>query len=218
MLVAVQAWSFASPAFTLLWPHEGYCYCWCCSSSWILYHGGWAESQPGCILESAHPISLPAAACMLTMSTLKDSLVEVKCETIIHLLIKYSYILVCLGHKMNYLQRRPNIKGSFTVSVHKRFKISEPFKYSDKIFKEFTLMLGWSWSQGSVVSIVTGYGMDDRGVRVWVPVGFRMLSSSQCLDRLGSTQPPIQWVPGAVSPGHVADHSPPTRLQGVVLN
>jgi hypothetical protein len=82
-------------------------------------------------------------------------------------------------------------------------------------------------SRDSVVGIATSYGLDDRGVGVRVPVG-----------SLGSTQPPIQWVPGALStgvnrPGREADHSPPTsaevkkmwiytstpiRLHGVVLN
>jgi hypothetical protein len=45
-------------------------------------------------------------------------------------------------------------------------------------------------AQDSVVSIVTGYGLDDRGVRVRVLVGSRIFS---VLSRpaLGSTQPPI---------------------------
>jgi hypothetical protein len=35
---------------------------------------------------------------------------------------------------------------------------------------------------------------------------------------LGPTQPPIQWVPGAISagvkrPGHEVDHSPPTSAE-----
>jgi hypothetical protein len=28
-----------------------------------------------------------------------------------------------------------------------------------------------------------------------------------------STLPPIQWVPGALSPGHEVDHSPPTSAE-----
>jgi hypothetical protein len=75
---------------------------------------------------------------------------------------------------------------------------------------------------------VTGYGLDDRGVGVRVPVGSRIFSSPRRPERLRSTQPPIQWVPGALSPGvkrqgREADHSPPAsvealRLHGVVLN
>jgi hypothetical protein len=70
---------------------------------------------------------------------------------------------------------------------------------------------------------------------------FLMLSAcnSDTYFTLGSTQPPIQWVPGALSlgimrPGREADHSPPSsaevkecvelyihssiRLHGVVLS
>jgi hypothetical protein len=56
----------------------------------------------------------------------------------------------------------------------------------------------WSWD--SVVGIVTGYGLDNWGVRVWTPVESRILST---LSRpaLRPTQPPSQWVPGALSPG-----------------
>jgi hypothetical protein len=55
-------------------------------------------------------------------------------------------------------------------------------------------------SRDSVVGTATGYGLDDRGVGVRVPVG--------------STQHPIQWVPGVLSlrvkrPGREAHHSPP---------
>jgi hypothetical protein len=72
-------------------------------------------------------------------------------------------------------------------------------------------------SQDSVVGIATGYGLDDRGVIVRVPVGSRIFST---LSRpaLEPTQPSIQWVLGALSlgvkrPGHEADHSPPTSAE-----
>jgi hypothetical protein len=52
----------------------------------------------------------------------------------------------------------------------------------------------------SVVGIATGYGLDDRKVGVPVPVGSRIFSTSS-RPALGSTQPPMQWVPGALSPG-----------------
>jgi hypothetical protein len=48
--------------------------------------------------------------------------------------------------------------------------------------------------------IATGYGLDGRGVEVRVPVGSRIFSTSS-IPALGSTQPPIQWAPGALSPG-----------------
>jgi hypothetical protein len=61
------------------------------------------------------------------------------------------------------------------------------------------------------VGIATGYGLEDRGVGVQAPVGSRIFSTS-------STQPPIQWVPGALSqgvkrPGREADHSPPANAE-----
>jgi hypothetical protein len=64
----------------------------------------------------------------------------------------------------------------------------------------------------SVVGIVTGYGLDDRGVGVRVPVGSRIFSTSS-RPTLGSTQPPIQWVSGVKRPGREADHSPPASAE-----
>jgi hypothetical protein len=69
-------------------------------------------------------------------------------------------------------------------------------------------------SRGSSVSIATGYGMDDGGVRVRVPMGSGILFSTSSRLALG----PIQWVLGTVSPsvklqGAEADHSPPTSAE-----
>jgi hypothetical protein len=50
-----------------------------------------------------------------------------------------------------------------------------------------------------VQSVTTGYGLDNRGVEVGVPVGLRIFSMSKLA--LGPTQPPIKWVPGALSLG-----------------
>jgi hypothetical protein len=60
-------------------------------------------------------------------------------------------------------------------------------------------------SRDSVVSIVTGYGMDDRGAGVRVTVGLT--------PALGSTQRSIQWVPGVKRPGWEADRSPPISAE-----
>jgi hypothetical protein len=69
----------------------------------------------------------------------------------------------------------------------------------------------------SVVGVATDYGLDNWGVGVLVQVGPRIVSKSY-RPALGSTQPPIQWVPGALSPGvkrpgREADHSPPASAE-----
>jgi hypothetical protein len=71
--------------------------------------------------------------------------------------------------------------------------------------------------QDSTVGIATSYGLVDQEVGVQVLVGSRIFSTFSILA-LGSTQPPIQWVPGAIplgvkQPGHEADHSPPTSAE-----
>jgi hypothetical protein len=73
----------------------------------------------------------------------------------------------------------------------------------------------WSWD--STVGIVTGYRLDEGGVRVQVLVGSIILSTSS-RPILGPTQPPIQWALGALlpdvkQPGREADHSPPTSAE-----
>jgi hypothetical protein len=69
------------------------------------------------------------------------------------------------------------------------------------------------WSSNGAVGIATAYGLDNLGVGVRVPVGSRIFSSPHRPDR-----PPIQWVPGALSPGvkrqgREADHSPPVSAE-----
>jgi hypothetical protein len=72
---------------------------------------------------------------------------------------------------------------------------------------------------GSAVGIAIGYGLDDRGVGVRVPVGSRTFTCPHRPDRLlGSTQPPIQRGTGTISlrvkrPGLKAEHSLPTSAE-----
>jgi hypothetical protein len=71
-------------------------------------------------------------------------------------------------------------------------------------------------SRDSLVSIVTGYGLDS-GVNIWAPVGSRIISISSSLA-LRPTQSPVPWVQGALSPGvkqqgRKADHSPPATAE-----
>jgi hypothetical protein len=73
-------------------------------------------------------------------------------------------------------------------------------------------------SQDSIVGLASGYRLDDHGVGVRVLVGSRIFFPMSSGPALGRTQPPIQWVLGALSPGvkgpwREADHSPPTNAE-----
>jgi hypothetical protein len=52
----------------------------------------------------------------------------------------------------------------------------------------------------SSISTVSDYGLDGRGSTPVRGTGFLLLPSASGLA-LGPTQPPVQWVPGALSPG-----------------
>jgi hypothetical protein len=70
-------------------------------------------------------------------------------------------------------------------------------------------------SRNSSVGIATGYWMDDRGIRVNVPVGSRILTSRSRPHRLWGTPSLLFNGYGGASPrvkrpGREADHSPPT--------
>jgi hypothetical protein len=73
-------------------------------------------------------------------------------------------------------------------------------------------------SLDSSAGIATGYGLANRGVVARVPVGSRILFSPRRQTGSGGLPNPIQWVPGALSPGVKrqgleADHSHPTRAK-----
>jgi hypothetical protein len=67
---------------------------------------------------------------------------------------------------------------------------------------------------------VSDYGLDDRAIGVRSPAGAKDLSSVS-RPALGPTQPPVQWVPGILTPGvktrlgRDADHSPPSSAEVV---
>jgi hypothetical protein len=75
-------------------------------------------------------------------------------------------------------------------------------------------------SSDSSVDIAMGYGLDDREI-----LGFDsrrglgiFLFATASRTSVGPTQPPIQWVLGALSlvvkrPGREADHSPPSSAE-----
>jgi hypothetical protein len=74
-------------------------------------------------------------------------------------------------------------------------------------------------SQDGSVGIATGYGLDDRGVGVPSPDRVKkFLFYTLSRPTLGPTQPPIEWVLRALSPGvkrpvREADHSPPSSAE-----
>jgi hypothetical protein len=54
----------------------------------------------------------------------------------------------------------------------------------------------------SSVSVVSGYGLDDRAIGVRSSAGAKDFSSSLFVQMaLRPTQPPVQWVPGGPFPG-----------------
>jgi hypothetical protein len=71
------------------------------------------------------------------------------------------------------------------------------------------------WRQDSVVGIASGYGLNEGGFGVQVPVGSRIFSSPHHPDRLWGPPNLIfngyqgLFPPGANKPGREADHSPP---------
>jgi hypothetical protein len=74
-------------------------------------------------------------------------------------------------------------------------------------------------SRDSSVSIALGYGLDNRVSRVRFLAGAgNFLFTTTSRTAQGPTQPPIQWVPEALSlglkrPGCEADHSPPSTVE-----
>jgi hypothetical protein len=74
-------------------------------------------------------------------------------------------------------------------------------------------------SRDSSVGIALGCGLDVRGSRVRFPAGTGNFSLHHRVQNgSGPTQPPIQWVPGALSlgvkwPGREVDHSPPSSAE-----
>jgi hypothetical protein len=74
-------------------------------------------------------------------------------------------------------------------------------------------------SRDSSVDIALGYGLDDRGCRVRFPAGAGNFSIHHRVQNgSGTTQPSIQWVPGALSLGierlgREADHSLPSSAE-----
>jgi hypothetical protein len=70
-------------------------------------------------------------------------------------------------------------------------------------------------SGGSLGSIVSDYGLDDRAIEVRSPAGAEDFSSSPCVQT-GSGAHPASYPVGAggkARPGRDADHSPPSSAE-----
>jgi hypothetical protein len=100
-----------------------------------------------------------------------------------------------------------NVVGSLQESF-------QPFLYTGNYFQSRNILsdfIIFHSIRDSAVGIATGYGLDDRVVGVRVPVG-SIIFSTASRPALRPTQPPIQWVTGALSSGikrprREADHS-----------
>jgi hypothetical protein len=68
-------------------------------------------------------------------------------------------------------------------------------------------------SRDSIVGTATGYGLDDRGVGVRVPLGSRIFSYPRRPDRLWGPMGTGGFSPGVKRQGREADHSPPTSAE-----
>jgi hypothetical protein len=85
--------------------------------------------------------------------------------------------------------------------------------------QQFLVQLSNILSRDSIVGIATGYQLKRPRGQSSSPSGVKnFLFSKLSRLALGSIQPPIQWVLGALSPGvkrqgREADHSPPTSAK-----
>jgi hypothetical protein len=66
----------------------------------------------------------------------------------------------------------------------------------DTLIEHISIIIIWlhnviNHSRDSVVGIATGYGLDEQGVGVGVPVGSRIFSSSRCPDPLWGSPSPL---------------------------
>jgi hypothetical protein len=92
--------------------------------------------------------------------------------------------------------------------------------YFSKIHFNIKLLYIRRWSRGSSVSIVSGYGLDDRAIEVRSPAGANDFSSSPCIQT-GSGAHPASYTVGTWGPfsggkarqGRDADHSPPSSAE-----
>jgi hypothetical protein len=85
------------------------------------------------------------------------------------------------------------------------------YRYEPKFNFLYSLWLV-AWGARAAQSMQwPGYGLDERGS---IPVrGSNFLIATASEPVMGPTQPPVQWVPAALSLGHEADRSPPSSAE-----
>jgi hypothetical protein len=100
------------------------------------------------------------------------------------------------------------------------FSITESFKRKIQMGILVYGMYLWVWSRRSSVSIVSGYGLDDRTIGVRSQAGAKDISSILCVHTGSGAHPayctmgtggPFSW--GKTRPGRDADHSPQSRAE-----
>jgi hypothetical protein len=87
-------------------------------------------------------------------------------------------------------------------------------KWVDNTLKRYA---GLDWERGYLSGIALGYGLDNRVLHSRQRLGIFLFTTAS-RTALGPTQPPTQWVLGALSlgvnlPGSKADHSPPSSAK-----
>jgi hypothetical protein len=134
---------------------------------------------------------------------------------------------VSLNYFLLWLKRKAKVKSDppvnkcwrklivylFTVVLPVNLQTSSLYEIGFCEISHFRLAFITNRSRDSSVGVATGYGLDDRGVGVRVPVGSRIFHSATSRPALGPTQPPIQWVPVVKRPGRIAGHSHPTSAK-----
>jgi hypothetical protein len=90
--------------------------------------------------------------------------------------------------------------------------------YGELTITAFSVKLIITTTATAVVGIATGYGQGPGGRSSSPGRVKNVLFSKSSRPALGSTQPPIQYVPGALSPGvkrpgRESDHSPPASAE-----
>jgi hypothetical protein len=109
------------------------------------------------------------------------------------------FTLILLSPSRKTLEYYLDYKKTASFPILSNFHSEPPTRRYNRTINQWVL---FSRNRDSVLGIVNGYGLDDPGVGVRVPVGARIfLFSTSSRPALGSIQLPIKWVPGGSLPG-----------------